>query len=801
MLMRSCLLLLTTVTLSTVASAQTATTDWPRWRGAAFDGTASTGRDIFSKPFDLRIRWTRRLGPGYSGVVVAGGRAVTMFSDGRDDVVVALSTDDGKELWRVPLGPTFPGKDGSTGGPVSTAAIDDGTVYALGPRGNLVAIALAGGRTLWARDLVQEFGAIEPQWGFTTSPLIIGDLVVTIAGGTEGGAIVGLNRRTGELVWKAGEDTASYPSPVLTKIDGRDVLIAGGDKFLFAIDPRSGREIWRREHGGTGFYGRIINPVVVNGGVLLTSKPDTSEFFKLDATGATPTWTTRELKLSYASPVVHNGIVFGYSGSFLTAIDGVTGALKWRSRPPGDGFPIIVDGHLVVLTKQGQLAVAEASGSGFTPKATIQAVPQLVWTPPAFAEGRVFARDSYENIVAVDVVPASRTTDASTATTTGVIPSSKFAAWVAGVQNASDAQSRVAAFLADQKAFPIIEGDRYAHIVYTGDGRDLLLRSDALGTGVEWPLNRVGQTDLYYVSLELEPDSRISYQFAQPFGAAMADERNPLKATSQNFVGDVSLLLMPRADPSLPTPAALRGRVMDLKFESGSASAVHLRWGGPRDVHVYLPPGYDADAAQRYPTVYVMYGAGMLREAHLAAALEADATIRPSIVVFVETTSGYEYARSFRDPHARMMAERLVPWVDGQFRTLTTAAERVLIGGDEAGFAAVEIGLRYPSVFGNIIGQSLFPLSAGDAELLARIDKTPQSAQRYHIDWGKYDPRRARDKLDVPGFSSRVLDRLRGRGFTVSGGATHDGSTGLFWADRVVNAMQEISPAAARSRR
>ena len=240
---------------------------------------------------------------------------------------------------------------------------------------------------------------------------------------------------------------------------------------------------------------------------------------------------------------------------------------------------------------------------------------------------------------------------------------------------------------------------------------------------------------------------------------------------------------------------------MDLKFESGSASSVHLRWGGQRDVHVYLPPGYETDTARRYPTVYVMYGTEMLREAHLAAGLEAEASIRPSIVVFVQTTSGYEYARSFRDPHARMMAERLVPWIDGQFRTSTTAADRVLVGGDEAGFAAVEIGLRYPAVFGHIIGQSLFPLSAGDAELLALIDTTPKSAQHYHIDWGKYDPRRPSDKLDVPFFSARVFDRLRSRGFRVSGGGTNDGSTGLFWADRVVNALKQINPAGARSMR
>ena len=76
--------------------------DWPRWRGAGFDGKATTGSRPFAKPFELRVRWKRTLGAGYSGVVVSGGHAVTMFSDGTRDFVVSLSADTGTEEWRVP---------------------------------------------------------------------------------------------------------------------------------------------------------------------------------------------------------------------------------------------------------------------------------------------------------------------------------------------------------------------------------------------------------------------------------------------------------------------------------------------------------------------------------------------------------------------------------------------------------------------------------------------------------------------------------------------------------------------------
>jgi outer membrane protein assembly factor BamB/enterochelin esterase-like enzyme len=772
--------------------------DWPRWRGAAFDGTAVGNTSTFKEPFTLRVRWRRALGPGYSGVVVAGGRAVTMFSDGKKDVLVSLDAESGREQWRVPLADTFPGRDGSAGGPVSTPVIDDGLVFALGPRGELVAVRAAEGRVVWSRHLVRDFGGVEPHWGFTTSPLVAGDRLVVFTGGAPG-ALTALDKRTGNLVWRTGADDVSYQSPMLARIGGREQIVAGGEKFLVGVDPADGRELWTHEHGGTGFFAKIVNPVVVGGTrLLLTHKPDQSVLLE-PGPAASVVWTSREPKLNYATPVALGDWIFGYSGAFLTCVNAATGTLAWRSRPPGDGFPILVNDHLVVLTKQGQLSVAEANGTGYVPKASIELFTNLVWTPPSFASGRVYARDSYEEIAAVDVVPASSTTDATAASTAaGTLPASRFGRWIADTAKAADAPARVKQWLASQASFPIVEGDRYVHFVYTGEGRDLLLRGDVLGTGVDLPMHRLPGTDLQYASLEVAPDARFGYQFVRNIGEVFADPRNPRTATSQNFAGDVSLVLMPEAVRDLPAPAApaLRGTVVARSFDSGAATAGHLRWGGQREVHVYLPAGYDAAPSVRYPTVYVLYGNEMLNEGHLAAALERDmgTRVQPAILVFVQSTNAYEYARTFRDAHARMLAERLVPWIDGQFRTRAEPASRVLLGADEAGFAAVEVGLRYPKVFGHIAAQSLFPLSAGDDELLALVDRTPASAQRFSIDWGRYDPRRATDRLDVPGFSARVRERLAARGYQVVGEAWNDGSLVPLWSARAVIALRALLP-------
>ena len=101
-------------------------------------------------------------------------------------------------------------------------------------------------------------------------------------------------------------------------------------------------------------------------------------------------------------------------------------------------------------------------------------------------------------------------------------------------------------------------------------------------------------------------------------------------------------------------------------------------------------------------------------------------------------------------------------------------------------------------MFGRIAAQSLFPLSSGDRELLALIDRAPTGSQQFYVDWGRYDPRRRTDRLDVRDFSSRVHARLRARGFPVSGREWNDGSTVQFWAHRAVLALQELSSPPAR---
>ena len=202
---------------------------------------------------------------------------------------------------------------------------------------------------------------MEPHWGFTTSPLVTGDLVVVLTGGSSNNAVTAFDKRTGATVWQAGSDVASYQSPMLARIGGRGAHRRR--RRPVPVRARSAHRGARRGATSTAAAAstrRSSTPsCVAPDALLLTYRPDESILLRTSAAPSVA-WSTRDLKLNYATPVTDGGLVFGYSGAFLSCVDAQTGAFKWRSRAPGDGFPLIVDDHLVVLTKDGRISVAEA---------------------------------------------------------------------------------------------------------------------------------------------------------------------------------------------------------------------------------------------------------------------------------------------------------------------------------------------------------------------------------------------------------------------------------------------------------
>ncbi len=391
--------------------------DWPHWRGPGFDGRVPDGEALptASTPLALLRAWARPLGVGYAGIAVRGALLVSMYGDGREDLVVVLDAANGTTRWTHAIGPMFPAGGGSEGGPKSTPTIDGDTVYALGPNGALLALALADGAQRWRVEVTASAGAVQPQFGFATSPLVIGERLVVATGGPRGHAITAFDKTSGARLWSTGDDPLEYPSPIPATLAGTEQVVAVTDGAALGLDAASGTVLWRfpleiHEVPGAVLLGddRVLVPGVEEA-VALHVKRAGNELV------AEKLWSSLALKGSTASPVLHQGVLYGFNGEFLTAVSTDDGHALWKSRPPGGAGLIGAGARLVILARGGVVVIAEANPGGYHEVARIDALETSSFTYPAYADGRIFVRDT-RGIAAVTIGAAGAGASESGAT-------------------------------------------------------------------------------------------------------------------------------------------------------------------------------------------------------------------------------------------------------------------------------------------------------------------------------------------------------------------------------------------------
>ena len=123
---------------------------------------------------------------------------------------------------------------------------------------------------------------------------------------------------------------------------------------------------------------------------------------------------------------------------------------------------------------------------------------------------------------------------------------------------------------------------------------------------------------------------------------------------------------------------------------------------------VYLPPGYDANAATRYPVVYLLHGGGgdqadWVTFGDVRGILDrayADNHAHSVIAVMPDGRSGqwFDYQdRSFLNE--TYLLRHLVPAVDARFRTIADRRGRALAGLSHGGYGALHLAAKAPDLF------------------------------------------------------------------------------------------------------
>jgi len=214
--------------------------DWPQWRGPNRDGISQESAWLSAwAPEGPRKLWEGSVGIGYSSFAVSHGRLYTMGNVAEKDTVFCLDALTGKPLWKHEY-PCASKDPNGYHGTRCTPTVDGARVYTLSRHGNFFCLDSATGEVKWSKDFNKDFGSQAPTWGFAGSPLIERDWVLTEAGGKNNSSVAAFDKRTGQVVWRAGSDPAGYGSLIALDLGGGRSLLQFSTDHLICRKMKDG---------------------------------------------------------------------------------------------------------------------------------------------------------------------------------------------------------------------------------------------------------------------------------------------------------------------------------------------------------------------------------------------------------------------------------------------------------------------------------------------------------------------------------------------------------------------------------
>jgi outer membrane protein assembly factor BamB len=377
------------------------TNDFPQFLGPQRNATVAgplLARDWKAEP--PQKLWLQPIGPAWSGFAVLGSYAVTQEQRGEDELVVAYDLNTGKAQWshsdQAHYNTTLAGE-----GPRATPTIVSNRVYTMGATGILNCLDLETGKRIWSKDIIQDNQSHVNGWGMSGSPLVLDQIVVVDAGGSNGRSLVAYNAATGDFVWGGGNAGAGYSSPLPATLAGTRQILIFNSRHVAAHDPVSGKVLW--EYPWPGGHPHVSIPVVLpDDRVLISSGYGTgSELVqvKKQADGnwsASRIWKSIRLKAKFTNVVYRDGFIYGLDDGILACLDAADGSLKWKEGRYGHGQVILSGGLLLVTDESGDVVLVEPVPAEHRELTRFSALHGKTWNPPALAGAYLLVRNDKE---------------------------------------------------------------------------------------------------------------------------------------------------------------------------------------------------------------------------------------------------------------------------------------------------------------------------------------------------------------------------------------------------------------------
>lgn len=420
--------------------------DWTRFLGPTFDGKSTeTGIRVDWSGDKLPALWSMPVGTSYGIGSVSAGRYFQHERVGDVERLRAVDAETGEPLWTSDQPVTYSDMYGYNNGPRDTPTIDGEDVFTFGVAGRLTCTDVRTGNPRWTIDTNAQYGVIQNFFGVGSSPLVLGDQVIVMVGGSpredaaiapgrldrvssNGSALVAFDRHTGKELWKTGDDLASYSSPrPMSVADKTFVLVLARDGLL-AVDPELGETVWKYPHRADLMESvNAIMPVVIGNRVFISDCYQVgAAVLEVTAKGYEVVWKDddnrrlQSFRAHWATPIAVDGFLYGCSGrnepdSDLRCIDLATGKLAWSDQRRSRVSVMYIDNHFVVLDESGLMQLIQVDPQQLSlvtsldldqPADNRPALGQPYWAAPILSHGLLYVRGS-ERVLCLELIPTN----------------------------------------------------------------------------------------------------------------------------------------------------------------------------------------------------------------------------------------------------------------------------------------------------------------------------------------------------------------------------------------------------------
>ncbi len=375
--------------------------DWSSWQGQNFDkksdftGIVKEWSKGLKKEWEVNFLCQGDQTASWSAPVIQGKVLVVPGRDENNDLVFCLNSGTGELFWKG----SYEAKTKNNHGPGAraTPVIDGERVYTYGRGGDLVCWDLHDGKILWHKKSA-ETGGIEPDWGYSSSPLIFGNKVIIQTGGKVLAAAY--DKLTGEVLWTAGTGPGGY-APLNVFLADSSLLLFSGEA-LSALNHETGAIKWSLPWK-VDYNVNAALPLSEGKTVFVTSGYSKGSMaVKVENSKPVVLWESKDLEGQQTDPVIVNGYVYGYSGNSsvnrgnLVCLRLSDGKVMWKTGEAGMGTFAYADGYLVCLDIKGNIFLVEANPEKFVKVGEFKnAVPNVknpAWTAPVIANGKLYLR-------------------------------------------------------------------------------------------------------------------------------------------------------------------------------------------------------------------------------------------------------------------------------------------------------------------------------------------------------------------------------------------------------------------------